>query len=76
MVDISALNEKVPSSVKKEVETVKKQMIQGKTVVFKGPLMTQDAKLIAKEGVVLSDDQVQQMNYLLDGVITPLPKVN
>ena len=76
MVDISALNEKVPTSVKKELETVKKQMIQGKTVVFKGPLMTQDAKLIAKEGVVLSDDQVQQMNYLLDGVITPLPKVN
>jgi hypothetical protein len=60
-------------SVKKEVEEVKKQIIQGKTIVFKGPLWTQDAKKIIKEGDVLTDGQVQQMNYLLDGVTTPLP---
>lgn len=51
-------------------------MIQGKTTVFKGPLLTQDAKLVAKEGAVLTDEQVQQMNYLLEGVLSPLPKSN
>ena len=76
MVDISAWNDKVPTAIKKEVEAVKNQIIQGKTVVFKGPMLTQDAKVVAKEGAVLSDDQVQQMNYLLDGVLTPLPKAN
>jgi simple sugar transport system substrate-binding protein len=73
MVDLGAWHDKVPLSVKKEVEEVKKQIIQGKTIVFKGPLWTQDAKKIIKEGDVLTDGQVQQMNYLLDGVTTPLP---
>ena len=73
MVDLGAWHDKVPLSVKKEVEEVKKQIIQGKTIVFKGPLWTQDAKKIIKEGGVLTDGQVQQMNYLLDGVTTPLP---
>ncbi len=76
MVDIQGWNDKVPTSVKREVEEVKKQMIQGKTTVFKGPLLTQDAKLVAKEGAVLTDEQVQQMNYLLEGVLSPLPKSN
>ena len=40
------------------------------------PAFAADAKVVAKEGAVLSDDQVQQMNYLLDGVLTPLPKAN
>ena len=76
MVDIQGWNDKVPTSVKREVEEVKKQMLQGKTTVFIGPLLTQDAKLVAKQGVVLTDEQVQQMNYLLEGVVSALPKSN
>ncbi len=64
----------IPKDVVDLVETRKQAIIDGKLEIFKGPLRNQEGKDVLAAGKALSDDEVRNMNYFLDGVDGQLPK--
>ena len=61
----------VSADAKKKIEEVKADMMAGKFVIFKGPLMdNKGAKVIAEGEVKLqTDPTLEAMNYLVEGVV-------
>ncbi|MGA8260392.1 MAG: BMP family ABC transporter substrate-binding protein [Arenicellales bacterium] len=74
MVNIAPLNSAVPESVAKEVEARKQAIIDGKFHPFQGPIKDQDGKVRVPEGQMLSDEQLQKLDWYVEGVVGKLPK--
>ena len=65
--------DKIPADIVKKMEEVKAKIESGEFHPFTGPIKTNDGKEAAKAGEVLKDDQLQTMNYYVDGVIGRFP---
>lgn len=65
--------DKIPADILKKMEEVKAKIESGEFHPFTGPIKTNDGKEAAKAGEVLKDDQLQTMNYYVDGVIGKVP---
>ena len=65
--------DKIPADIVKKMEEVKAKIESGEFHPFTGPIKTNDGKEAAKAGEVLKDDQLQTMNYYVDGVIGKVP---
>jgi basic membrane protein A and related proteins len=74
MIRVGDFGHKVPQAVQKEVLTQQKAMAQGKIKVFVGPIQNSDGQIVIAKGQALSDEQIAQMNYFVQGVVGPLPK--
>ena len=70
-VKMSAYGKAVPDAAKKKADGIKAQMMKGDYVIFKGPLKDNTGKEIIPSGkaFVQTDPVLEQMNYLVDGVI-------
>ena len=70
-VKMSAYGKAVPDAAKKKADGVKAQMMKGDYVIFKGPLKDNTGKEIIPAGksLVQTDPVLEQMNYLVEGVI-------
>lgn len=70
-VKMSAYGKAVPDAAKKKADGVKAQMMKGDYVIFKGPLKDNTGKEIIPAGkaFVQTDPVLEQMNYLVEGVI-------
>jgi simple sugar transport system substrate-binding protein len=70
-VKMSAYGKAVPDAAKKKADGIKAQMMKGDYVLFKGPLKDNTGKEVIAAGTSLkqTDPVLEQMNYLVEGVI-------
>jgi basic membrane protein A len=61
----------VPGTARKKADGLKAQMMKGGYVIFKGPLKDNAGKTVIDAGVAhpQTDVVLEQMNYLVEGVI-------
>ena len=59
----------VPADVQAKVLALKDDIIAGKKVVWTGPVVKQDGTVVAAEGVKLTMEQIETMDFLVEGVI-------
>lgn len=72
--DLAPFGKNVPADVKALVEAKKKEILDGKFQVYKGPIYDQAGQLKVAEGKVLEDKDILEMNWLVKGVEATLPK--
>jgi simple sugar transport system substrate-binding protein len=70
-VKTGAYGKPVAEGVRKSTDAVKAQMVKGGYVIFKGPLKDNTGKTVIDNGVAhqQTDVVLEQMNYLVEGVI-------
>lgn len=59
----------VPADVQAKVLALKDDIIAGKKVVWTGPVVKQDGTVVAAEGMKLTMEQIETMDFLVEGVI-------
>jgi simple sugar transport system substrate-binding protein len=74
MVDIAPLNPAVPDSVAKEVAAKKQAIIDGSFHPFQGPIKNQAGEIVVPEGKSLSDEELEKVQWYVEGVVGKLPK--
>ena len=73
MIRVEAFGPKVPQRVQEEVLARQQDMAAARLHPFAGPLADNTGRALLPRGQTLSDAQILQMNWLVDGVQTRLP---
>ena len=74
MVKLAPLNKNViPDDLAERIGAMEMQMASGSFHPFTGPVIDQSGKTIVEEGETMTDDQLNQMNYYLQGVVSKIP---
>lgn len=68
LVGLAPISDKVPADVKALVEKRKAEIISGKFHVFTGPIRDEKGNLIVSEGKVMTDAELLQMKFFVEGV--------
>jgi basic membrane protein A and related proteins len=70
-VKTAAYGKPVPEAARKSTDVIKAQMMKGGYVIFKGPIKDNTGKTVIDAGVAhqQTDVMLEQMNYLVEGVI-------
>lgn len=68
IVELAPMAPMVPEDVKKLVEKEKKDIIDGKYEIFAGPIKDQQGKERIPEGKKLTDKELLEMNWFVEGV--------
>jgi len=64
----------VPDEVKALVEEKKKALLDGSLHPFAGPVKKQDGEVVFAEGVIPTIDELESMDWFVEGVIGTIPK--
>lgn len=73
MIDIAPLNEAVPAEVRASVEQLQAAMRDGSFHPFTGPVVNQAGDTVLGAGEVMSDADLNQMNFYVEGVASEFP---
>lgn len=73
MIDIAEFGKNVPEDVKNYVNEKKAAMQKDELNVFFGPIKNQSGEVAIAEGTTLTDEEILQMNWFVEGVIGSLP---
>ena len=68
MIRVGDFGPKVPKAVQDEIVAKQKALGTGKLLPFAGPITDNEGKLVLPAGQALSDPQILNMNYLVQGV--------
>lgn len=74
VVKMSPFGANVPADVVQFVEDRKVELLNGTLNPFKGPVKDQTGAVRIKEGELLTVEQLEGMDYLVEGVIGSIPK--
>jgi basic membrane protein A len=74
MIKLAPLNAAVPPEVKDQVAKVEKDIVAGKFHPFAGPVKDNEGKERVAAGKTMSDDEMQKMDFYVEGVQGKLPK--
>jgi basic membrane protein A len=74
MIKVVPLSAAVPAEVKTLVTKLEDQMHAGSFNPFSGPIVDQDGKTTVAAGEIISDAELNKMNYFVEGVASKLPK--
>jgi len=66
---IAPFGPKVPQEVVDKVAQVQADLESGKIVTFAGPIKDQDGNVKIKEGEVLTDDAMSNVDWFVQGVV-------
>jgi len=69
IVDLAPLTEFAPEGAKEKVEAAKKAINDGSLKIFQGPIKDQNGEVKVKDGEVMSDKDVWEMSWFVEGVI-------
>jgi simple sugar transport system substrate-binding protein len=71
IVKMSPYSKAVSEQAKKDADAAKTALTSGSFTIFKGPLKSNDGKVVIEEGVkyAQNDPKLEEMDYLVDGVI-------
>ncbi|GFN33669.1 BMP family ABC transporter substrate-binding protein [Paenibacillus xylaniclasticus] len=72
--DIAPFGISVPQDVRDLIEAKKKEIIDGTYQVFSGPIIDQDGNEKAAAGTVLTDEDIHNMMWFVQGVSGTIPK--
>jgi len=73
-VDLAPLSALVDEKAKNVIEEKKQAMINGELEVFAGPINDQEGNVKVKEGEALTDGQMLEMNWFVEGVEGTIPQ--
>lgn len=73
-IDIAPLGPMVPEDVKDKINSARQAIIDGELIVFSGPLKNQKGELVYQTGEYMSDQEILQMNFFVEGVVGSLPE--
>lgn len=73
IVDLAPLTANAPEKAKDAVEKAKADIKSGKNKIFMGPIKDQSGNLKVKEGETLSDQDVWDINWFVQGVEGTIP---
>ncbi|MBS3786012.1 MAG: BMP family ABC transporter substrate-binding protein [Gammaproteobacteria bacterium] len=73
MIDIAPLNDAVPAAVATEIEALQSSMRDGDFYPFTGPVINQAGETVLEAGEVMSDSELNQMDYFVEGVASEFP---
>ncbi|MCL2323274.1 MAG: BMP family ABC transporter substrate-binding protein [Oscillospiraceae bacterium] len=74
VVDIAPLTKLVPDNVKTDVTGKRQQMIDGTLNIFQGPIKDQSGAVKVADGQKMTEDEVLNMNWFVEGVDGTIPK--
>ena len=74
MIKLAPLNDAIPADVRGKVKVLEADLAAGRFHPFAGPVVDQSGKTVVPAGQTMTDDQLNQMNYYLQGVVSKLPK--
>jgi basic membrane protein A len=69
IVDLAPLTKDAPDGAQAKVDAVKKDMLSGSFKIFKGPLKDQTGAVKIKDGEVMADKDIWNMDWFVNGVI-------
>jgi len=74
MIAMAPLNKAVPADVQARFKQAEQDIVDGKLHPFTGPIYDQEGTLRLAAGKVMTDDEMNNMNYLVKGVDGTLSK--
>jgi len=74
VVNLAEFSPKVPEDVRDTVATERERIVSGEWDVFCGPLMDQDGNVVVAEGECMSDEEMLNMNFFVEGVVGTIPE--
>lgn len=74
VVALSPLTKNAPEEAAAKVEEIKKAIEDGSLEVFGGPIKDQDGTIRVEEGSVLTDEEMLNLDWLVEGVVGKLPE--
>lgn len=74
VVDIAPYGPMVPEEVKAKVEEAKEKILGGEWDVFYGPIKDQSGAVKVAEGAKMTDDEMLNLNWFVEGVQGNIPK--
>lgn len=69
VVDLDQLSDLCYPWIKDRVDAARKSIVDGNFKVFEGPVYDQKGTLRVREGEILSDEEIWNMNWFVDGVV-------
>lgn len=73
MIKVDAFGPKVPKRVESEILRLQRAVGKGSLLPFTGPILDNQDQVILAKGQVLSDEQIMNMKFLVQGVQGSLP---
>lgn len=74
IVDLAPLTAVAPSEAKDAIEKAKEEIKSGKNKIFQGPLKDQKGNIKVEAGKVMTDDEMWNMNWFVEGVEGTIPE--
>jgi basic membrane protein A len=74
MIKLAPINPAVPADTREAVAKLEKEIAAGKFHPFAGPVRDQEGKVRVPAGKTLTDDEMQRMDYYVEGVQGRLPR--
>ena len=74
MIKLAPLNSAIPQDLQDRIRDMESKMAAGTLHAFAGPIVDQDGNTVVPAGQDMTDDQLNKMNYYLQGVVSKLPK--
>jgi len=69
IVDLSEMSPEVPEELQETVAAERERIESGEWDVFHGPIVNQDGELTVPEGEAMTDEEMLNMSYFVEGVI-------
>ena len=74
MIKLAPLNDAIPQELQARIREMEQQLVERKLHPFAGPVIDQSGKTIVPAGKNMSDEQLNKMNYYLQGVASKIPQ--
>lgn len=73
MVSLDTLSDNCAEGTAEAIQAASDAIVAGELYVFAGPVKNQKGEVIVPEGTAMTDDEVWNMSYFVEGVIGDLP---
>jgi simple sugar transport system substrate-binding protein len=73
MIKLSPLNDVIPEALQNRISTMESQLRERTLHPFAGPVIDQSGSTIVPAGKNMTDDELNKMNYYLQGVVSTIP---
>ncbi len=73
LIKLAPLNKAIPEELRNRIGDMEKQMASGALHAFAAPVVDQSGKTVVAAGSNMTDDQLNSMNYYLEGVVSKIP---
>ncbi|MDH3218813.1 MAG: BMP family ABC transporter substrate-binding protein [Gammaproteobacteria bacterium] len=73
MIKLAPMNKAIPEDLQNRIRDMEKQLTERTLHPFAGPVIDQSGKTIVPAGKNMTDDELNKMNYYLQGVVSKIP---